>query len=268
MLVVIVALLALSAIDATSSVEKLKTRVRQSEGSAPLPVASASASLPVAGSASAALPVAGSASAVAPAPHEESSAAPNSIAATQLQSAASEHTSCEESSACGSIQWGSVSGSSGSSSSGRDDALPPMDDVIGPISQWIKAFKKRIGGGNGDLVSAAKAIVQPLLDKLKKTQREAEEKLEQSNEAILSNVEKSVTAHVLKLLKTEKIEDNKREESEAKKMKKEAAHDENSEGSLSSEISKSASELSNNPHSKSILEHVNKELSKAKKQLS
>lgn len=266
--IVILAVCAMSVIDASTTVEKLKTRVRapplasstmptsgsmstlaQSEGSAGAPVASASAS--------AASPVASEAGSL------------ESIAATKLQG----ENSCESSSSCsGAIQWGNV-GSSSSSNSNSNDDLPAVDDVVGPIASWIKAFKKRIGGGD-DLAGTAKALVQPLIQKLKKNQALAQEKLEQSNEAILDSVERSVTEHVLKLLKAEKITEVKAEQSELKKEKAEAVRDEQSERELahensaverlSSQLSKSIEELSQNPGSKNILEHLSQELSKSK----
>jgi len=271
--IVILVICALTAIDASSVVEKLKTRVR----APPLAMPSSNSMASLAqseGSAGATMANSAVASSAAPGsvPVSSEAGSVESIAATKLVGSES---GCESSCNGAAIQWGSVGSSSSSSStnSGSDD-LPPLDEVVGPIAAWIKAFKKRIGGGD-DLAGTAKALVKPLIDKLKRNQQNAQDKLEQSNEAILDSVERSVTDHVLKLLKAEKITDQRAEQSEAKQAREEAVRDEQSEHELrhtessemeklSSQISKSISELSQNPQSKSVLEHISQELSKSK----
>lgn len=101
------------------------------------------------------------------------------------------------------------------SSSGADSSVN-VDDAIRPVDEWIKDFKKRTGGiGSNDLYAAAKATVAPLLAKLRRNQKEALERLRDSNESILRHVEEATTQHIYQLLKTDKdkqSDEDKKEE--------------------------------------------------------
>jgi len=78
-----------------------------------------------------------------------------------------------------------------------------VDDAVKPIEDWMKDFKRRTGDAT-DLYAAAKVTVKPLIDKLKRNQRNAQERLRESNEAILKHVEDAATQHIYALLKIDK----------------------------------------------------------------
>jgi len=154
----------------------------------------------------------------------------------------------------------SVSGSgsgSGSGSSGCIDANPcagaslgggagaektSVEDAVAPVDAWLKDFKKRSLGDGSDLYAAAKATVRPLLQKLKRSQKKAQLKLQESNGAILRHVEEVTTAHVYALLKADaqktKVEERKEEQAakiiDAKSAQKEANDKLNAQLGLSS----------------------------------
>jgi hypothetical protein len=126
-------------------------------------------------------------------------------------------------------------GSSGSSGSGcvgscgkhpihfkhEDDGLT-IDDAVRPVDEWITDFKHRTADST-DILPAAKATVRPLIDRLKRNQQQAVQKLIDSNEEILMHVEESVTEHVYNLLKAQHIADDKQAQSEAVAAKLEEA---------------------------------------------
>jgi len=131
----------------------------------------------------------------------------------------------------------SLSGSLSGSSSGCADANPcnnpvqfnrngmndgnggmsNVDDAIKPVDDWLKEFQRRTLGEGSDLYKAAKATVRPLLMKLRRTMARAQERLRDSNEAILRHVEESTINHVYALLKAD------RQKSEADERKEEMA---------------------------------------------
>jgi len=86
-----------------------------------------------------------------------------------------------------------------------------VDEAVRPVDDWIKDFKRR-AGDSSDLYAAAKATVKPLIDKLKRNQHRAQERLRESNEAILKHVEDAATQHIYALLKVDK---SKMEQQEA-----------------------------------------------------
>ena len=83
---------------------------------------------------------------------------------------------------------------------GCQPGLPDINEAVAPIDEWIKGMKKQIGVGS-NLYTAAKATVKPLIQKLKRTQKRAMERLAASNRAILEHVQEAATNHVYKLLK-------------------------------------------------------------------
>jgi len=193
-----------------------------------------------------------------------------SLSATQLQGSSECGGACS-----GNIfQWGDrhhhhhhgEQGAFSGMTDVNDDESSSMSikDALQPIEQWIKAFKKRAKSG-GDLTAAAKVIVEPLIDKLKKNQKAAEEKLEESNREILHHVEAQATAHILKMLKAKKIDDDKSEQSASRAAKKEEAREESAEHEsmrkFSEAVESAAHELSS-PTSSSIVDHVKSELGK------
>jgi len=198
----------------------------------------------------------------------ESAAAPSEaseIPATHLQSQAGNE--CSGSCSGNAIQWSDSIGSSSHGShhhhENQDDNEPVMNihEALGPIEHWIKAFKKRTKGDGGDLTGAAKAIVEPLIEKLKRNQKAAEDKLEQSNHELLERVQHEVTDHVLKLLKAKKIDDDHQEQSATREAKKEEAREESAEHESMRKLSE-AVESASAETSKSIINHVKSELSK------
>jgi len=79
-----------------------------------------------------------------------------------------------------------------------------VDDAMRPVDDWIKDFKRRTVGDGNDLYQAAKATVRPLLSKLKRNMARAQERLVESNRAILRHVEESTINHVYALLKVDR----------------------------------------------------------------
>jgi len=126
-----------------------------------------------------------------------------SVPATSLSSSSS---SCDPSPSCNSptvIQ---------------NEALNP-EDALRPIDDWLKDFKKRTMGaeGAGDLYAAAKATVSPMIRKLRQNQKDAQQRLAESNANILRHVEEATTQHVYELLKVD------REKMDAQDKKQELA---------------------------------------------
>jgi len=91
----------------------------------------------------------------------------------------------------------------GASLANAADSQTTIEDAVAPVDQWLKDFKKRSLGDGSDLYAAAKATVKPLLQKLHRSQKRAQEKLAESNQAILAHVEEVTTAHVYALLKAD-----------------------------------------------------------------
>lgn len=84
---------------------------------------------------------------------------------------------------------------------------PRVEEALRPIDDWINDFTKR-SQLQGSLWEAARATVQPLLRKLRKSQEDAIDRLRVSNRAIRDNVEDAATEHVYNLLKSKRaIED-------------------------------------------------------------
>jgi len=118
-----------------------------------------------------------------------------------------------------------------------------VEDAVKPVDEWIKDFKKRTMGDGSDLYAAAKATVRPLLNKLRRSQKKAQLKLQESNDAIVRHVEEVTTQHVYTLLKADaqktKVEERKEEQAakilDAKSAEKEARDKLNAQLGLSSE---------------------------------
>jgi len=115
-----------------------------------------------------------------------------------------------------------VSFNNGAGGSGGDQA-GTVDDALKPVEDWIKDFKKRTSGagkGGNEVYRAAKAIVAPLIHKLHRQMKNAEEKLRDSNRAILSHVEQATIDHVYKLLKADqdKQKSDERKEEHVQKL--------------------------------------------------
>jgi len=153
-----------------------------------------------------------------------------SVLSTSLSSALSGSLSGSHSSSSGSgcapAQPACQAPSSGGAASGMS-----VDEAIKPVDDWLKDFKSRTMGGTGEnLYAAAKNTVKPLVKKLKRTMKRAQEKLKDSNRAILRHVEEVTVDHVYKLLKADKArqqQDEQREEHvqkimDAKESQKEA----------------------------------------------
>jgi len=100
-------------------------------------------------------------------------------------------------------------------SSGGGNGGASVDDAIKPVDEWLKDFKHRTMGGSGEnLYAAAKNTVGPLVKKLKMTMKKAQEKLKDSNRAILRHVEEVTVDHVYKLLKADKARQQASEQKE------------------------------------------------------
>jgi len=180
---------------------------------------------------------------------------------------------------------GSVSLLSGSGSSGCIEANPcagasqsegdsktSVEDAVAPVDQWLKDFKKRSLGDGSDLYAAAKATVKPLLNKLRRAQKKAQLKLEESNRAILQHVEEVTTQHVYTLLKADaqktKSEEQKEEHAakilDAKASEKEAREKLNAQLGLSSgqaSVLEAALKSAGTAPSQSVVSHIAKLLS-------
>lgn len=94
-------------------------------------------------------------------------------------------------------------------------ALPEPDEVVQPIDDWIKEFKRRTGGGS--LYETARSTVRPLIDRLKRTQQRAQEEINRSNREILDRVEESTVNHVYNLLRATRSKQEKTSKDEEKK---------------------------------------------------
>lgn len=194
----LVALLAIQSTLASSVALRLKSQVAAVGESSMSADSLGSESIPATqllGSASSAIAASASASASASAP-------------TVSQSSTS--SPCNSQPACAQVV--------DSKSSDSDSSVSP-DDALKPIADWIKDFKNRAGADSNDLLSAAKMTVRPLIDKLKRNQEAALEKLRASNKAIVDHVEEATTEHVYNLLRTEKVKEDKEEAVENKKEK-------------------------------------------------
>jgi hypothetical protein len=147
-------------------------------------------------------------------------------------------------------------GGSGIGSGSESAAGPTMsfDEAISPLDDWLKDFRKRMGAGD-DLYSAAKATVQPLVARLRASQEAAEEKLRQSNAAILEHVEEATTEHVYQLLRSQKKASDRdevaREQAETQTEAEQSAKEAAEEAKLSAETE--TEETSGG----SVLDHVN-----------
>jgi len=116
------------------------------------------------------------------------------------------------SSGCQSAQPACQSGSSSSSAGNNGISI---DDAIKPVDEWLKDFKKRaMGGGGENLYAAARNTVAPLVKKLKQTMARAQEKLKDSNRAILRHVEEATVTHIYNLLKADKARQQQSEQRE------------------------------------------------------
>ena len=96
---------------------------------------------------------------------------------------------------------------------------PSVDSAVGPVADWIKDFKSRSGAGNGDLFSAARETVKPLLRQMRKNQKRTIAKLKDTNEKIVHHVDDEATEHMYNLLKSQKSEEQK-ERAAIKKVEK------------------------------------------------
>jgi len=118
-----------------------------------------------------------------------------------------------------------------------------VDDAIRPVGDWLKDFQRRTTGSGNDLWQAARATVKPLVQKLRRNQQRAQERLVESNLAVLRHVEEATTQHIYTLLKSDKSksedEDRKEEHAakimEAKKKEKEAKENTNAQLGVNSE---------------------------------
>jgi len=159
------------------------------------------------------------------------------IAATPLQSVSGSLSG----SSSGCIDANPCSGPSMSGSMGAEKAS--VEDAVKPVDEWIKDFKKRTMGDGSDLYAAAKSTVRPLLNKLRRSQKKAQLKLRESNDAIVRHVEEVTTQHVYTLLKADaqktKVEERKEEQAakilDAKSAEKEAKEKLNAQLGLTSE---------------------------------
>jgi len=127
---------------------------------------------------------------------------------------------------------------------GEGDGLS-VKDAVQPIEEWIKDFKTRTGGsGSGDLMKAAKMVIHPLIVKLKRSQHDAMEKLEESDSEIVRHVEEQATEHVYNLLRAEHISQSKQDAAEQRKQKleevKAEAADKEKEAKMVAEHSQSS----------------------------
>jgi len=104
---------------------------------------------------------------------------------------------------------------------GHGDHGGGVDDAIRPVGEWLKDFQMRTMGRGDDLYQAAKATVRPLISKLHRNQIRAQERLKESNEAVLRHVEEATTNHIYALLKADHSKDEheqRREEHAARIM--------------------------------------------------
>lgn len=137
------------------------------------------------------------------------------------------HSKCDNSALYLSGSGGGDFGLGGGAGGGEGQG-PSMSimDALAPIDEWIKAFRRRASGGQ-NLYRAAKATVAPLIKKLKRTQENAQDKLVQSNDAIIQHVEESVTNHIYNLLRStrKKQQVEQRKEDQEEELKEEEQQD-------------------------------------------
>jgi len=148
--------------------------------------------------------------------HGSHSSHHSAIAATPLQSVSG---SLSFSGSSGCIDANPCGGASLASNAVGDEKAS-VDDAVKPVDEWIKDFKKRTMGDGSDLYGAAKATVRPLLNKLRRSQKKAQLKLQESNDAIIRHVEEVTTQHVYTLLKadSQKTKSEERKEEQAAKI--------------------------------------------------
>jgi len=202
-LVVLVALLAIQSTCASSVALRLKAQVEAVGESSMSADSLGSESIP-------ATQLLGSASSAIATPTPVGSASSASTSASSASASASA-SPCNSQPACTQVV-------DSKSSSDSDSGVSP-DDALKPIADWIKDFKNSAGADSNDLLSAAKVTVRPLIDKLKRNQEAALEKLRASNKAIVDHVEEATTEHVYNLLRAEKVKEDKEEATESKKEK-------------------------------------------------
>jgi len=118
-------------------------------------------------------------------------------------------------------------GGEGCEDCNKKDTGAAVDEAVAPVSDWLKAFRKRTGN-TGDLYQIAEASVKPLVDRLSNQQQLAVEKLQRSNDAILQHVRQTATEHIYELLQNSKAKEDKEEATE-KAVEKKAAEKEEME---------------------------------------
>jgi len=133
-------------------------------------------------------------------------------------------------------------GDSSSYNTGGDEnsnTAPAPGDVLTalqPIEDWITTMKKRVGAG-GDLYNAAEATVRPLIEKLKRVQQATEEKIAESNDAIIQHVEEATTDHIYNLLlATHEIEQKQEKQQELTQAQKEFDREEKERQALQAAV--------------------------------
>jgi len=124
------------------------------------------------------------------------------------------------SSSCGSSPCVSFGGQNGNGD-GADAAMQDVDETLRPIDDWIKAFRRKndMDSKGADMYRAAKAIVHPLLAKLKASQQQAVEQLIDSNHRILERVEISAVEYISQLLKVDQGKQEKQNKADELKNK-------------------------------------------------
>lgn len=144
------------------------------------------------------------------------------------------------SSSCGGNPCAVIGDSYNSYDSNGDAPLPDAGnimDALRPIEDWIATMKRRVGAG-GDLYNAAEATVRPLIEKLKRVQKATEEKIEQSNDAIIQHVEEATTNHIYNLLRaTHELEKQQQKKEEVTEQKKEFEREEKERKALQEAVS-------------------------------
>jgi hypothetical protein len=141
-----------------------------------------------------------------------------------------------------------------------------IDEAVRPIDDWIKDFRKRTGDSS-DLYTAAKATVKPLIDKLRRNQRRAQDRLRESNEGILKHVEDAATQHIYALLKVDKAKMEQQEAQESlanrvleAKAREKAMQDEHAAvlglGSESAAAIESALKSAGMKPTKTVVDHI------------
>jgi len=124
------------------------------------------------------------------------------------------------------------------SDDGNSPSPAPGDilSALQPIEDWISTMKKRVGAG-GDLYNAAEATVRPLIEKLRRVQQATEEKIAESNDAIIQHVEEATTDHIYNLLlATHQIEQKQEKAQEVAEAKKEFDREEKERQALQAAV--------------------------------